>query len=149
MPRIAKAYLVIGFLLLIFGILFDFLFVQWKVGMKLLETNPVGLNSWAKQLYDATKFYIVIIGVVSLILAILTSKINTIRGIDWLVFTLIMAGSILLIGAGLRYAVAGPSYKWEIRCTVLTAGLIGIVGGFLLEIYRFLKVSGKEEVNLS
>lgn len=141
MPKLVKTYLVSGFLLLIFGILFDFLFVQWKVGMKLLETNPVGLNSWAKQLYDMTKFYIVILGVISLILALLTCKINSIEKKDWLIFALVMAGSMLLIGAGLWYAVAGPSYKWEIRCTVLTAGMIGIISGFLLQMCRFLNLN--------
>lgn len=140
MPRLAKVYLAVGFLLLIFGILFDFLFVQWKVGMELLETNPIGLNSWAKQLFDMTKFYIVVLGVVFLVLAILTYKLDGISRIDWVIFSLVMAGSVFLIGAGLWYAVAGPSYKWEIRCSVLTAGMIGIIGGFALEIRRFVKM---------
>ena len=136
--KMVKVQIVFGLTLLIVGILFDFLFVQGKVSMALLETNPDCLNSWEKQLYDLTKFYMISLGLVNIALAVLTSCFPEITKLDQSVFYLVVIGSILLILSGIWYANAGPSFEWENRCTVLTIGLAGIILGLVLEICKFL-----------
>lgn len=49
-----KLHIIFGFALIIAGIIFDFIFVQWKEGTELLKTNPDALNSWAMHLYSFT-----------------------------------------------------------------------------------------------
>jgi hypothetical protein len=133
-----KLHTIYGLLLILSGIVFDFGFVQGKIGMELIRSNPPALTSWAKELYELTKFYMMALGFLNIALALLVRYLPPARNLDWTIFCLIFVGSTLLIATGFWYASAGPSFKWEPRCTVLTIGLTAIVVGLGMEIYRFL-----------
>lgn len=126
----------------IFGLFFDFLFVQWKVGTELLKTDPNALTSWAMQLYNITKFYIVTLGILSVAMAFLIPQIGRSMKLDWTIFNLFAGGTLLIIWAGIWYTRAGQSIKWETRCTVLTFGLLFIVISLGFEIYKALSAKG-------
>jgi len=132
-----KLHIIFGLLLILIGIVFDFLFVQGKIGQELIRANPSSLNSWAKELYSLSAFYMFVLGFLNIALALLIRYLAPATNLDWIVFGLIFAGSILVIAAGIWYANAGPSLKWETRCTVLTTGLIFTVLSIGIEIYRF------------
>ena len=133
-----KLHVIWGLILLIIGIVFDFLFVQGKIGQELVRANPPALTSWAKELYDLTKFYLIVLGLLNIALALLLPYFTSTTRIDWTILGLMVIGPIFLIAAGIWYANAGPSYKWELRCTVLTVGLFAIVIGLGLELYKLL-----------
>ena len=135
-----KLHLLFGILLIAGGILFDFLFVQWKVGTQLLRTDPNALASWAMHLYNLTKFYIITLGIVSMVLALLIPLIGPTVKFDWAIFCLFAFGTVCLIWAGAWYASAGQSLKWEPRCTLLTIGLAAIVISLGLEMYKILSL---------
>ncbi len=145
MTKLFKAYLIFGFLLLIIGILFDFLFVQTRISNMFKADPLVYLNSWEKQLHDLTKFYLIILGIISILLAIITNLLPDLTKLDWIIFYLITIGALLIIFTGIRYAFAGPSFKWELRCTVLTVGIFAAVTGLGMVIYRFLNIDDKRE----
>lgn len=133
-----KLHIIFGLLLILIGIVFDFLFVQGKIGQELIRANPPSLNSWAKELYSLSALYMFIFGFLNIALALLIRCLAPATNLDWIIFGLVCAGSILVIAAGIWYASAGPSLKWETRCTVLTIGLILTVLSIGMEIYRII-----------
>ncbi len=135
-----KLHVIFGLLLVLIGIVFDFAFVQSKMSES-FRTNPVAyLNSFKHQLFSLTVFYMFMLGFLNIALALLARNFAHTTNLDWIIFALIFVGSILLIATGFWYANAGPSFKWETRCTVLTIGLIFIVFGLGTEIYRFFSL---------
>ncbi len=133
-----KPYIIFGLLLILAGIIFDFTFVQTKMSES-FKTDPAAyINSFKHQLYSLTVFYMFVLGFLNISLALLIRYFAPATNLDWIIFGLIFAGSMLLIATGLWYANAGPSLKWEPRCTVLTIGLISIVLGLGMEIYKFI-----------
>jgi len=134
----SKAHIVFGLVLLIVGIAFDFFYVEWKLS-EAFKTDPASyLASWEKNLLDLTKSYMIIFGLLSLAFAWLHSRFGGVTKIDWLVFWLLSAGAVLIIATGFWYAAAGPSFRWETRCTVLTIGLLAALTSLALEAYRAL-----------
>ncbi len=133
-----KLHLIFGLILLAAGILFGFLFVGWKVS-DAFKTDPAQyLLSFKKQLYDLTLLYVLVLGFLNIALALLTSYFTGSPKLDWIIFGLIFAGSLLLVATGFWYAFAGPSFRWEPRCTVLTISLAAVVLGLGLEIYKII-----------
>jgi hypothetical protein len=135
-----KLHIIFGLLLILTGVVFDFGFVQGKIGMELIKADPPILNSWAKELYALSASYMFTLGFLNIALALLSRYLTHTTKLDWIIFGLISVGSILLITTGLWYASAGPSFSWEPRCTVLTIGLISIVLGLGTEIFRFISL---------
>lgn len=134
-----KSYITVGLALLIVGFIFDFLFVQWKASDAFKLSNPaVYLNSFHKLMFDLVKFYIIVLGFLLIIFALLALNTIFLPKLDWTIFGLLVGGSILLIASGFWYANTGPSFRWEPKCYVLTAGLLAVVGGLGLEIYKIL-----------
>lgn len=135
-----RLHIIFGLLLIIVGIVFDFGFVQTKMSAS-FRTDPTAyLNSFKHQLYSLTAFYMIVLGFLNIALGLLSRYFAPAANLDWIIFGLIFTGSILLIATGFWYASAGPSFKWEPRCTVLTIGLASIVLGLGTEIYRFLSL---------
>lgn len=124
--------------MLIIGIVFDFIFVQARIANEFKSDPGPYLNSWAKQLYDLTKFYLIVLGIANILLALLSRHLLEIKIVDSIILSLVIIGSVFIIATGFWYANAGPSFKWELRCTVLTMGLIAVISGLGLEMYRFL-----------
>lgn len=135
-----KLHLIFGLLLILVGIVFDFTFVQSKASQSFRTDPIIYLNSFKHQLYSLTVFYMFMLGFLNIALAILIRYFSLATNLDWIIFALIFVGSMLIIATGFWYASAGPSFKWEPRCTVLTIGLISIVLGLGIEIYRFLSL---------
>ncbi len=102
------------------------------------RTDPATyINSFKHQLYNLTVFYMIVLGFLNIVFALLSRYLTPVANFDWIIFGLIFAGSILIIATGIWYANAGPSFKWEPRCTVLTIGLIFTVLGIGMEVCRF------------
>lgn len=136
--KLFKSYVIFGLILLIIGIVFDFTFVARETS-NAFKTDPIPyLNSFKKQLYDLTKFYMIVLGFLNITLGLLVARFENLTKLDWIVFYSVVIGSLLLISTGFWYASAGPSFKWETRCTVLTIGIFTIVISLGLEIYRLL-----------
>ncbi len=137
-----RLHIILGLLLILGGIVFDFGFVQGKIGSELVKANPPSLTSWAKELYDLTKFYMIVFGFLNIALALLIRYFVPTKHLDWIILGLTFVGSILVIATGLWYASAGPSFKWELRCTVLSIGLVSILLGLVLELYKVFSAKG-------
>lgn len=137
-PIPARLHIIIGLILFIFGLIFDFLFVQGKIGSELIKSNPPILNSWAKMLYELTKFYIIALGLLNIGIGLLILNLKELPSLDWAVLGLLFLGTVILIVSGIWYAIAGPSYSWELRCTTLSIGLFGITASLGLEIYKII-----------
>lgn len=134
-----KLHLIFGLILIGAAILFGFLFVGWKIS-EAFKTDPTSyLVSFKKQLYDLTLLYMLALGFLNITLALLSPHFTGFPKLDWIIFSLIFFGSILLIATGFWYASAGPSFKWEPRCTSLTIALAAIVLGIGLEIYKIIE----------
>lgn len=139
--RTFKFQIIFGLILLITGFIFDFGFLAPSMS-NAFKTDPVPyLNSWSRHLYEFTKFYVIVLGLLNIALPFLKLHFASSPKLDWTILGLMVSGSIILIAAGLWYASAGPSFKWELRCTVLSVGLFAILLGLGLEIYKLL--SGK------
>lgn len=135
-----KLHLTFGFILILIGIVFDYCFVQSKVS-EAFKTDPLTyINSFKHQLYSLNVFYMFALGFLNIALALLIPHLADNPKFDWIIFYLIFIGSILLIATGFWYASAGPSFKWETRCTVLTIGLGGVIFGLGFELYKILSV---------
>jgi len=132
-----KLYIIFGLLLILIGIVFDFAFVQAKMSNSFRTDPTTYINSFRHQLYSLTVFYMIVLGFLNIAFALLSRYFTATTNLDWIILGLIFAGSILIIATGIWYANAGPSFKWETRCTVLTIGLIFTVLGLGMEIYRF------------
>lgn len=133
-----KLHVIFGLILLIVGITFDAIFVQTKIS-NAFKSDPITyLNSFPKQLYDLTKFYMIILGLTNIVLALLPSNSKNLPRTDWTICGLMVIGSILLIATGFWYASAGPSFKWELRCTTFTIALLSIIISLALKIYAVL-----------
>ena len=135
-----KLHLIFGFLLILAGIVFDFCFVQSKASEAFKADSLSYLNSFKHQLYSLNVFYMFALGFLNIALALLIPHLADNPKIDWTILYLIFIGSVLLIATGFWYASAGPSFKWETRCTVLTIGLVAIILGILFELYKILFV---------
>lgn len=133
-----KSHLIFGLALLVVGITFDAIFVQTKISNAFRGDPITYLNSFHKQLYDLTKFYMIILGLTNIVLALLGSNSKNLMRIDWAICGFMIIGSILLITTGFWYASAGPSFKWELRCTVFTIALLNIIISLALKIYAVL-----------
>ncbi len=135
-----RFYTIFGLILLLIGIVFDFLFVQSEAS-KSFRTDPtVYLNSFKHQLYSLTKFYMIVLGFLNITLALLSAHLGDSQEMDWVIFGSMIIGSMLLIGTGFWYANAGPSFKWETRCTFLTIGLFAVLVSLGLEIYKVFSI---------
>ncbi len=136
-----KLQIIFGLILLVMSIAFDLSFVQTKMSAA-FKNDPLSyLNSFTKQLYDLTKFYMLGLGLINITLALLGFHLQNQPKLDRTICGLMIIGSILVIVTGLWYAKAGPSFKWELRCTVLTIGLFSILLGLVLEIYKLFRAS--------
>lgn len=134
-----KLHIIFGLILLTAGILFGFLFVGWESSEAFRGDPAAYLLSFKKQLYDLTLIYIFVLAFLNIVFALLTPRFAGSANIDWTIFGLVFAGSIVLIATGFWYANAGPSFEWEPRCTVLTVGLLAVASGLGLEIYKVIK----------
>lgn len=133
----------VGLILLMAGILFDFLYLQTRMSAAFRTDAVTFLNSFEKQLLDLTRTYAIVFGLIHLALAALRSHASAAGRMENLVFWLTAAGALVIVGTGLWYAKAGPSFQWEPRCTVLTAGILAFVMGLAIETYRILASHGE------
>ncbi|MBI2840819.1 MAG: hypothetical protein HYX75_21075 [Acidobacteria bacterium] len=125
-----------GLIMLVGGILFDFFYLQTRMSAA-LRTDLVGfLTSFERHMLELTKNYTIIFGLIHILLGTLSSRLAALGRIDWIVFWLTAAGSLTTVATGFWYVRAGPALVWELRCTVLTAGLIAFVSGLAVETYR-------------
>lgn len=133
-----KSHLIFGLTLLATGIILGFLFVGWRISDAFKDDPVHYLVSFKKQLYDLTLLYVLALGFLNIALALLIPYFPGSSSLDWAIFGLIFSGSIFLIATGFWYAHAGPSFKWEPRCTALTISLLALVLGIGLEIYKVI-----------
>ncbi len=82
--------------------------------------------------------YMIILGFLQVGLALLSPHVIYRPRVAWAVLYLTQCGSAILLATGFWYAVAGPSFQWEPRCTVLTIGLAAVVMGVFLEVYALV-----------
>jgi hypothetical protein len=141
---IFKVRMVFGLVLILAGFLFDFCFLAPGISNAFKSDPAAYLNSFSRYMFDLTKTYMIILGLLNVALSFIPMLfLGAGSGkTDWIILGLMVAGSVVFIFAGLWYAAAGPSFKWETRCTVLTLGLCGIFLSIGLEIYRILFRTG-------
>lgn len=135
-----KLHAIFGLSLISVGIIFDFGFVQAMMSNSFKTDPNTYIISFKHQLYGLTAFYIFMLGFLNIALALLIRYLGPAINLDWIILGLIFAGSIITIATGFWYADAGPSFKWEPRCTVLTIGLIFLLLGLGTEIYRLFSL---------
>ncbi len=77
-----------------------------------------------------------VLGLANLALSLLGARTGAATRLDWTVCFLTTGGSVVLIATAFWYASAGPSFQWETRCTVLSTGLVALLLGLGIEVYR-------------
>lgn len=132
-----KAHALSGLILLMVGIVLDYTFVAARVTEAFRVDPAPYLHSWKHLLHDMTVSYMIILGFLNLGFALLAPR-DAATWLDWAILSLMLAGTALLLGTGLWYASAGPSFKWEPRCTVLTLGLAALVVSIALDAYKLV-----------
>lgn len=137
---IFKLRMIFGLALILAGFLFDFGFLAPGISNAFKSDPTAYLNSFSRYIFDLTKTYIIILGLLNVAFSFVSVVFPGAGSnkLDWIISGLMIAGSVVFIFAGLWYAAAGPSFKWETRCTVLTLGLCGIFLSIGFEIYRIL-----------
>lgn len=133
-----KIHLIFGFILVIASFLFEFGYLAPKVSDSFKANSIPYLNSFDKYMYDLIKSYTLMLGLLNIVLALVNFHFYNSPKLDWIILILMISGSIIFIIAGLWYASAGPAFKWELRCTILTIGFSGILLSLGLEIYKLL-----------
>lgn len=127
-----------GLILALLGIVLDYTFIEARVS-NAFKTDPLPyIHSWKHRLQGLSVSYMIILGFLQIGLAVLSPHVIHRPRIAWAVLYLTLCGSIILVTTGFWYAVAGPSFRWEPRCTVLTIGLAAVVMGVCLEVYALV-----------
>ncbi len=138
---IFRAHAFFGLILVITGVVLDYVFVEARVS-DAFKSDPLPLlHSWKHRLHNMTVSYIVILGFLNIACAFLAQRLVPSR-VDWPILSSMVGGTVFVIGTGFWYASAGPSFKWEPRCTVLTIGLGALVVGTALELYKVMTSQG-------
>lgn len=133
-----KTHAAAGLILALLGIVLDYTFIEARVS-EAFKADPLPLiHSWKHRLQSMSVSYMIILGFLQVGLAVLSPHVSYRPRIAWAVMYLTLCGSIVLLATGFWYAVAGPSFQWEPRCTVLTVGLAAVLGGVCLEIYALV-----------
>ncbi len=136
-----RAHACLGLILVITGVVLDYVFVGARVA-DAFKIDPLPLlHSWKHRTHDMTVAYMVILGFLNIACALLAQRLEPSR-VDWLALSSLAGGTVLVIGTGFWYASAGPSFRWEPRCTVLTIGLGALVVGTALELYKVITSPG-------
>lgn len=131
-----RTYLVFGLLLLIVGIIFDFGFLAPGVTRAFKGDASAYLGSFGRYIHDLARTYLLVLGVATLALAALPGRSAAAGRVEWAACLMVVIGSVVLIATSFWYAVAGPSFTWETRCTVLSIGLASLLSGLGSEVYR-------------
>lgn len=131
-----RLHALIGLLLLMAGIAFDFGYLAPAVTRAFKGDPSPYLNSFARYIHDLTRTYMLVLGLASLALSVLGARTGAPARVEWAACLLIVGGSLVVIATAFWYASAGPSFQWETRCTVLTAGLVALLLGLGLDVYR-------------
>lgn len=130
-----------GLILVIIGVVLDYVFIEARVA-DAFKSDPLALlHSWQHRLQGMSVSYMVILGFLNIACALLAQRLEPSR-LDWLRLSFIVGGTLLVIGTSFWYASAGPSFRWEPRCTVLTIGLGALMVGTAFELYRVITSPG-------
>lgn len=134
-----KLHVIFGLLLILAGFVFDFAFVTRNF-TEAFKGDPASyMDSWGKYVYELVKFYLIVLGFLNISFALLGSGSGSPGQAEWLIFSLMAAGSVLFIVGGVWEGLIGPIYKMEPPCYVLGIGLAGILLSLVLKIYSFLR----------
>jgi hypothetical protein len=133
-PR--RLYVAVGFLLLMAGIVFDFFYLAPKVTNAFKGDASPYLNSFERYIHDLARTYMLVLGPANILLSVFPEQAQASRRLGWTSCLLVVSGSLLLVLTAFWYSVAGPSFQWETRCTVLSIALISLLTGLGLEAYR-------------
>jgi len=127
-----------GLALLTAGVLFDFGYLAPKLG-KAFQSDPVFLlHSFSWNLHNFTKSYMFVLGLANIAMSLIGFHFARKPRLDWAVLLSMVVGTVLFIGAGFWYASAGPAVEWELRCTFLTVGILGVLVSLLLETIKVM-----------
>jgi hypothetical protein len=133
-PR--RLYVAVGFLLLIAGIVFDFFYLAPKVTLAFKGDASPYLNSFERYIHDLARTYMLVLGLANILLSVFPEQAKASKRLDWASCLMVVFGSLLLVLTAFWYAVSGPSFQWETRCTVLSIALLSLLAGLGLEAYR-------------
>ncbi|MBI3131506.1 MAG: hypothetical protein HYZ13_09285 [Acidobacteria bacterium] len=134
-----RAYALLGFVFLVAGILFDFLFLARNASEALKGDAVAYMASFPRYIHELVRTYLLVLGLLHLALAALTARTGPAAHWDWAAFLLLGGGSLILIATSFWYAAAGPALTWQPRCTVLTLGLLAMLAGTGLGAFRTLR----------
>ena len=136
----SRVQAIFGLLVVAAAFLFDFGFVTTTDNLQALQENPAAyLASFSRQVYELLRFYLFVLGVLTLALAALNLHLGVSERIQWALFALLLAGSTLFLLGGLWEARRStPIAVWEPACSVMVLGLIGIFLALALETYMLV-----------
>lgn len=140
--KLFKLYVIIGFILLIIGIVFDFGFV--RTPDRFIETVENNHNVWAGYIYNLVRFYLVILGMLNITYALFTPKTASSGTIGWFDFCLLNGGALILF-TGLIWGsylspnlfIAQPAYYLEV------IGIIAVVASMIIKAYQVITKPSK------
>ncbi|MBI4834762.1 MAG: hypothetical protein HY811_08100 [Planctomycetes bacterium] len=93
--KLFKLYVIIGFILLIIGIVFDFGFV--RTPDRFVETVENSHNTWQNYVCNLMRFYLIILGLVNIVFALFIRKASKVGKLSWIIFGCLEFGAMILL----------------------------------------------------
>ena len=133
-------YVILGFILLVIGIIFDFGFVRTADNfMQYKEMDSIGYT-WKMQVYNLIRFYLIILGLLNIIFALFIRKANEEGKLAWVIFWLLEFGCLLLVVGSIWRAHIAPSISYTVALAYYLefAGLGAIFVSIGFEVFQIL-----------
>jgi len=136
--KLFKLYVVIGFILLIIGIVFDFGFV--RTPDRFIETVENNHNVWSGYVYNLMRFYLVVLGMLNIAYALFTARAGAGQErINRINFCLLNGGATLLFTGLVWGAYISPSnFTNQAPYFLEVAGLCAIIASIIIKMVRLI-----------
>ena len=122
--KLFKLYVIIGFILVIIGIVFDFGFV--RTPDKFVETVENNHQVWQGYIYNLMRFYLIILGLLNIAFALFLRHLEKVTQLRQINFFILEVGGIVLFAGLILSTQCNP----------------GAVGGFTGSAPYYLEVLG-------
>ena len=139
--KLFKLYVVIGFILVIIGIIFDFGFV--RTPDKFVETVENSHNAWQNYVYNLMRFYLIILGLLNITFGLFLRHLEKTAKLRWIVFYVLNGGGIILF-LGLILAAqfrpgAFEGFTGSVPYYLEVIGILAIIASIIIEVSQIIR----------
>ena len=138
--KLFKLYVIVGFILLMIGIVFDFGFVRTTDNfIRYGESGSLGYT-WKIQVFNLIRFYLIILGVLNIAFALFIRKASEVGKLAWAVFWSLESGGIVLFTGSIWSSYILPCVAFTVSAPYYLefTGLSLILLSIILEVYQII-----------